>query len=316
MLATVERVFGELLQANKIHWHALNDDQRLSLTVQLFQQIPVLWIWDNVEPVAGFPEGADSVWTRDEQRALVNFLRLATIGPRAKFLLTSRHAEQAWLGDLPRRIQVPPMPLAERAQLARHVADKLGHRLTEVEDWMPLLRFSQGNPMTLTVVVRQALQEGRRKKAEVADFVRRLRAGETQFADAEHTEGRDKSLGASLSYGFEQAFTEPERQVLALLHLFQGFVEVRALTYMGDTKFAEWVNSKPGVTGHFEALPELANLPPATLNTLLTRAAGIGLLTQVGEGFYTIHPALPWYFNTLFETYYGKVIGHSLLVTR
>ena len=47
-------------------------------------------------------------------------------------------------------------------------------------------------------------------------IVAQLRAGETQFAD-EHSELRDKSLGASLDYGFKEAFTEYERRVLALL---------------------------------------------------------------------------------------------------
>ena len=47
-------------------------------------------------------------------------------------------------------------------------------------------------------------------------------------------QGRARSLGASLAYGFEHAFTEGEKKVLALLHLFQGFVEVNALCVMGS----------------------------------------------------------------------------------
>ncbi len=289
VLDTVGRVFGEELAANNIQWLALDDDQRRALTLQLFQQIPVLWVWDNVEPVAGFPVGTPSVLSLEEQKELADFLRAAS-ATQAKFLLTSRRDEQAWLGDLPRRIRVPPMPLMERVQLARGVADKLGRRLTEVEDWKPLLYFSQGNPMTLTVVVRQALTAGLKKRREIEDFVRRLRQGEAAFAD-EQSEGRDKSLGASLSYGFEAAFTADERKILALLHLFQGFVEAAALFYMGASE-KDW------------HLPELANLQPATLNALLNRAAEIGLLTPVGDGYYTIHPALPWYFKNLFEEYY------------
>jgi hypothetical protein len=291
VLDTVGRVFGEVLAANDIQWLALDDDRRRALTLQLFQQISVLWVWDNVEPVAGFPQGAPSAWSAEEQKELADFLRAAS-ATQAKFLLTSRRDEQAWLGDLPRRIRVPPMPLMERVQLARGVADKLGHRLTEVEDWKPLLYFSQGNPMTLTVVVRQALTAGLKKRREIEDFVRRLRQGEAAFAD-EQSEGRDKSLGASLSYGFEAAFTADERKILALLHLFQGFVEVQVLLWMGDPQ-----NEGP--------IPELANLQPATLNALLNRAAEIGLLTPVGKGYYTIHPALPWYFKALFEEYYGS----------
>ena len=60
-----------------------------------------------------------------------------------------------------------------------------------------------------------------------------LRAGEAVFED-EESQGRSKSLGASLSYGFDSAFTEAERKQLALLHFFQGFVDVDALRLMGD----------------------------------------------------------------------------------
>jgi hypothetical protein len=31
----------------------------------------VLWVWDNVEPVTGFPAGSRSDWTQAEQEDLV-----------------------------------------------------------------------------------------------------------------------------------------------------------------------------------------------------------------------------------------------------
>ena len=59
---------------------------------------------------------------------------------------------------------------------------------------------------------------------QIGDFaVMKLRAGTAKFDD-EASEGRTRSLGASLSYGFDHAFTEDERKQLALLHFFQGFV--------------------------------------------------------------------------------------------
>ena len=106
---------------------------------------------------------------------------------------------------------------------------------------MPLLRFTGGNPLTLTVVVGQALRDGLHKQEQIEAFVERLGAGEAAFAD-EREAGRSKSLGASLAYGFEHAFTEGERKRLALLHLFQGFVDVNALRIMGDPR-------EPGLPG-------------------------------------------------------------------
>ena len=106
------------------------------------RQIPVLWIWDNVEPVAGFPAGAESAWSVEEQRELADFLRDAR-ETQAKFLLTSRRDERGWLGDLPARVELPSMPMQERVQLARALAERHGRRIADVEDWRPLLRFTQ-----------------------------------------------------------------------------------------------------------------------------------------------------------------------------
>ena len=300
-LDVIEPIFKPYLEQNNIQWLALSDEERLNKTLQLFKKIPVLWIWDNIEPVNGFPSGAASAWTEAEQRELKTFLQIITGQSKAKFLLTSRRDERAWLGDLPRRVTLPPMPLQEMVQLARALADKLGKKMSAVDDWRPLLDFTQGNPMTLTVLVGQALRDGLKTKAQIYAYVNKLRNGEAAFSD-EASEGRTKSLGASLAYGFEQAFTEGERRVLALLYFFQGFVEVLTLQVMaGDLSVL-----KEKKDWH---LPELQYLTRdtstrETLIRLLDKAADLGLLTAHGGGSYTIHPALPWFFKSLFDQYY------------
>jgi hypothetical protein len=289
VLDAIGKMFGGALEQAGVHWLTLDDTQRRTVALQVLAQVPVLWIWDNVEPVAGFPDGADSAWSDDEQRELADFLRAAR-ATQAKFLLTSRRDERGWLGELPARVTLPAMPMQERVQLARALAEKYGRHLRDVEDWRPLLRFTQGNPLTITVLVGQALRDGQTTRAQIEAFVARLRAGEAAFAD-EVSEGRAKSLGASLSYGFVHAFTDDERKLLALLHLFQGFVDVDALRQMGH----------PNVD---YCLPEVRGLTREAGIALLDRAAEVGLLTAHGGGYYSIHPALPWYFKGLFERYY------------
>ena len=122
--------------------------------------------------------------------------------------------------------------------MARALAEKRGRRITDVDDWRPLLRFTEGNPLTITVLVGQALRDGLKTKEQIAEFVSKLQAGTAKFDD-EASEGRTKSLGALLSYGFEHAFSEDERKQLALLHFFQGFVNVDVLRTMGQPE-AEW----------------------------------------------------------------------------
>jgi tetratricopeptide (TPR) repeat protein len=285
------KVFAPILERINVHWDALEDNERRHWALETMKQIEVLWIWDNVETVAGFPIGTESAWEPEEQRALADFLRDAR-ETQAKFLLTSRREERGWLGDLPTRIEVPPMPMQERVEMAKEIARRHRHQLADVEDWRPLLRFTGGNPLTLTVLVSQALRGNITTKEKISKFVEDLRAGAAAIDD-DIEQGRSKSLAATLQYGVERGFSDEDKRILALLHLFQCFVDTDVLRFMGRTD-QEWtVESVRGKTND-------------ELIALLDRAADAGLLTSAGRGYYTIHPALPWYFRRLFEGYYDE----------
>ena len=103
-------------------------------------------------------------------------------------------------------------------------------------------------------------------------------------------QGRGASLAASLDYGFTQAFTDAERAILALLALFQGFTDIDVLRAMG--------------TGD-DPVPAVAGLTREAGIALLDRAAEVGLLTAYGDGYYAVHPAIPWHLHTLFQQHYG-----------
>lgn len=288
VLDKIGRVFGRVLEKQGIHWLTLDDDdQKRDLALQVLKQVPVLWIWDNVEPVAGFPMGTESAWSTEERQDLANFLR-AAIDTQAKFLITSRRDEREWLGDIPSRISVPPMHMFERIELAWAIADKQGHRMVDGESWKPLLRYTEGNPLTIAILVGQVLREGQGSKDQIEQFVDQLRSGEKDIDDDESL-GRSKSLGASLNYGSQNAFDEKDRRILALLSIFQGFANAGALMLMGQGLFS---------------LEELRGLEPEDALKLLDRAEEVGMLKNLGGGHYHIHPALPWFFRGLFLKYY------------
>jgi tetratricopeptide (TPR) repeat protein len=299
VIGTAGDHFAALLEANGIQWAAVTDPaQRRDLVLQVLKQVPVLWVWDNVEPVTGFPAGTPSDWTTGEQHDLADLLRDLARSTRCKVLLTSRRSEQQWLGDLPARVQLPPMPMRESLQLAAALASRHGHTITGT-DWRPLLRYAAGNLLTTTVLVGQALREGLATTEAIEKFLARLLSGEAQLEAGEDAAlGRTRSLAASLSYGFAQAFTGAERAQLAVLHLFCDTADADALRLMGNQ----------GALGD-DAVPELAGLDRDALTGLLDRAAGIGLLETLGGGSYRIHPALPWYFTTLFTASYGLTGG-------
>ena len=56
---------------------------------------------------------------------------------RAKVLLTSRRDEHRWLGELPQRVRLPPMPMRERLQLAHALARHLPAPRRREMDWRP-----------------------------------------------------------------------------------------------------------------------------------------------------------------------------------
>jgi tetratricopeptide (TPR) repeat protein len=184
--------------------------------------------------------------------------------------------------------------MREAIKLAAALA--AGHdRTLAGADWRPLVRYAAGNPLTITVLAGQALREHLTTTGQIEAFVTRLRAGEAGLEPGQDQAlGRTRSLAASLSYGFASAFTEAERAWLAVLHLFRDTADVDALRLIGD----------PQAAGD-DAVPGLAGLDRDAVIALLDRAAGIGLLEPLGGGYYHVHPALPWYFTTLFTTAYG-----------
>ena len=296
VISAVGDHFADLLEANGVAWSAVTDSrQRRDIAMQVLSQLPVLWVWDNVEPVTGFPAGSASVWTPGEQDDLAELLRDLAQRTRCKVLLASRRDERAWLGDLPARVWLPWMRMRESLQLAAALAARHGRRIDQA-DWRPLLRYTAGNPLTITVVVGQALRENLTSTEAIDDFLTRLQAGQAQLEAGEDAMlGRAQSLHASLSYGFAHAFTDAERAQLAVLHLFRDTVIVGSLRYMGESAALDQ-----------HAVPELADLSRDAAIELLDRAAEIGLLTSLGGEYYEIHPALPWYFASLFAATYGQ----------
>ena len=213
------RALDAVEEAFDAQWGAMEEPQRAEAALQLFKQIPVLWVWDNVEPVAG----SDSAWSKAEQGELALFLRRVK-ETKAKFLLTSRRDERGWLGELPTRVMLPSLPMQERAQLARALAARHNAHITAAEDWEPLLAFTQGNPLAIMVLVSEALRNKLKLRWQIESFVGELRASLTKFDD-EPGQRHSRSLGASLDYNPQNVFNEDDHRVLALLHLFHEFVD-------------------------------------------------------------------------------------------
>ncbi|SMF96056.1 CHAT domain-containing protein [Methylomagnum ishizawai] len=292
--------FKDVLEAHGIEWHAVKPGERRPMALELLRRYPLLWIWDNVEPVAGFPAGSESAWTGAEQAELADFLRQLRQdqSTQVKLLLTSRRDERAWLGDISHRVSMPRMSRADSAALASELGRERGWKSSDIDGWGPLLDYCTGNPLALRVLAKQAIRLGLRGQEPVAKFIQAVRDGEQEIEDADEAEGRGYSLGASLAYGFRNAFTEEEMPVIALLSLFQGVVPVEIFSYMdmGQSRYI---------------LPELQNQDQDKIINILNRACEVGLLTSISGSWYGIHPAFPWFLKQAFKQYYDGTPGRS-----
>jgi hypothetical protein len=284
-----EQVFRDRLKRDGSAWAAASREERKAMALDVLDQVPALWVWDNVELAGGFPPGSEPLWSDEERRFLADLL-LDLARTRCRVLLVGRRPEEEWLEDIPCRIALPPMPMEERGELTIRITGKHGLAVNQIASFGPLLKHSQGNPLTLSFLLTEALREGCRRPDEIRKFLADLRLG----APAETTEaGEDPAathLG-SLLYGYERAFDEEERRQLALLHLFRGYVDLNVLCWMGHPE-APW------------CLAPVRGLGRDPWTELLDRAAQAGLLTPRGGDFYGIHPALPFFFRGLFERFW------------
>jgi tetratricopeptide (TPR) repeat protein len=270
MLDQAGQVFGTSLQRVRIHWPALEDAQRRQVALDVLRQVPVFWIWDNVEAIAQ--------WTPAEQRELADFCRDAR-DAGARILLTSTGTEQDWLGELPARIALAPLPLADSTEVALGCADMYSRRLPEGAHLCGLLEFAEGNPLAIVLVVGQAVRDGLRTKDEFDGLAARL-----QQVEYGGDEGVPLPLAKAAKYVFANSFDEPEHGQLSLLHLFQGLVHVDTLRAMGDAGAGDMVERDS-----------------ESVIRLLERAAIAGFLNGYGGGYYTVQPSLAWFFRRRFE---------------
>lgn len=276
----VGQVFASVIQQQlKVEWHLLDPDQRRQIALSVLKQVPCMLIWDNFEPVAGFPAGTPSSWKPDEQQELRDFLR-DLHGGQTKVLLTSRRDEK-WLGNFYRRVQLGGLKLIEAQELAVRVLKRAGlnpQQIKALPQYNDLLKYLRGNPLAIQAI----LPELQRTKPDV--LLQALRTGEIKLSGDDPTQGRERSLSASLTYRLD-TLDPTLRHRLGVLALFQGFVDADVLSMM-----SEQVNDEPEL---------IKGLGRDEWIRILDTATEVGLLRKIGEGYYTVHPALPWFFHDL-----------------
>jgi tetratricopeptide (TPR) repeat protein len=280
-------VFSESIKVQLgIEWHLLDTARRRRLVEDLLRQIPCLMLWDNFEPVAGFPKGTPSVWKPEEQQELKDFLRaLALSGGATKVIITSRRDEE-WLGRCYQSITLRGLNQRDAAELAGKVLDRAGINSQRLKPYAKLLNYLQRNPLAIQVILPELAH------IEPGDLLAALQTGAAELPRDDSKQGREHSLTASLEYRLGR-LDKLVRYRLGVLGLFQGFVNADMLVFICND------DSAPELLRRFNS---------GAWVRILDQSAEIGLLHKVGPGLYNIHPALPWFFHEILQTAYAEDI--------
>ena len=278
-LSQVVNQIGRALGGEK--FSSLSSEKQQAVVRQHLQTNPCLLIWDNFEPVNGFPQGNQPLVPAAERESLKQFLKQLR-GGNSWVLITSRR-EENWLdcGYALRELKGLVQPDAE--ELAARILQEAGvDRAKLPGEYLELLKLLGGHPLSLRVVLRHL------KTQSPVQLIEALRRGLDTFKGAEE-EGREKSLTVSLDYSFAN-LSERARQHLPFLGLFCDRVDAHWLDYFSANPDNDWGQAYRAVFGE--------NLQKSDWIGLLNEATAAGILEHledVWETIYKIHPALPWY---------------------
>ncbi|MFG1606461.1 tetratricopeptide repeat protein [Actinoplanes sp. NPDC049265] len=251
----------------------LDDDERSNAVLRVMATRRLLLIWDNFESVYSMPDPAGATPPLEDtgRRQITDFLIAAATGISA-VVITSRNTEP-WLGDI-RRIQVSGLGREEADEYTDVLLEPYSNAAARRHDpaFADLMTALAGHPLSMRVVLPHL------DTTEPATIVHELRDAGGQLL-GDDSAGRTTSLAGSIAYSYRHLATD-HRQALLVLSLFHSVTDANVL----------------GVLSTVTTAPEqFRNRTTADWVALLDLATGLGLVTALGHGLYTIHPALPAY---------------------
>jgi tetratricopeptide (TPR) repeat protein len=253
-------------------------EQQQQAVLNYLKTQPSLLIWDNFEPVAGFPAGNEPLLNASEQDTLQRFLKDLR-GGKSWVLITSRR-EERWLDCGYRLVELRGLREQDVEELAAKLLQSAGvDRAKLPPEYLELLKLLGGHPFSLRVVLPHL------KTQTPKQLIEALRQG-LDTLDGVQDKEREKSLTVSLDYTFAR-LSERARRHLPFLALFSERVNAHWLH--------EFSNSLDNYFGQAYRAVFGENLQNVDWLSLLNEAAEAGILEHLRATLYKIHPALPWY---------------------
>lgn len=276
-------------------------EQQQQAVLKYLKTQPSLLIWDNFEPVAGFPAGNEPLLNVSERDSLQRFLKDLR-GGKSWVLITSRR-EERWLDCGYRLLDLRELREQDVEELAAKILQTAGvDRAKLSSEYLELLKLLGGHPLSLRVVLPHL------KMQKPVQVIEALRLGLDTFQGAEE-EARDKSLSVSIDYSFHK-LSERTRRHLPFLALFSKQVSASFLYFflaIPDSSFGQKYRAVFG-----------ENLQKEDWLRILNEAVEAGILENSQQGLYEIHPSLPWYMRRWLSEYHSQTaineLENSLLV--
>jgi tetratricopeptide (TPR) repeat protein len=256
-------------------------EQQYKEVVRYLKAHGCLLIWDNFEPVHGFPAGNPALLSAAELLGLRKFL-VDLRGGKSGVVITSRREEE-WLRCDYELVELRGLRDADAKELAGVILAGRGiDRATLPPEYLELFKILRGHPLSLRVIL--PLLKSQSPSVVLAG----LRSGEAKGLD---------ELELSLDYSFQGLSAKAQRH-LPFLGLFVDRVDVDWLSLFSSDPGDADGQAYQGVFGD--------NLTKDTWQGLLEEAKQAGVLTLLGNGIYQIHPALPWYLKKRLVAEYGN----------
>ncbi|KAB8318805.1 tetratricopeptide repeat protein [Tolypothrix campylonemoides VB511288] len=275
-LSHVVNLVGRKIWGDKFSQY--QEEKQVQGVLNYLKKNPCLLIWDNFEPVAGFPTGNEPLLSADERDNLQRFLKELR-GGKSWVLITSRR-EESWLDCAYNLVNLRGLQKQDVEELAAKILETAGvDRKNLPAEYLQLLKLLGGHPLSLRVVLPHL------KTQSAVQLIEALRKGLDTFSGTEE-EGRDKSLTVSLDYSFAK-LSDACRRHLPFLGLFSERVDADWLHVFSESPNDEFGQAYQAVFGE--------NLQKADWLRLLNEAAAASILEHLGATVYKIHPALPWY---------------------
>lgn len=308
--AGIERVVHEIGTAVAgLDFADMRAEQQRRWVLAYLQQNPSLLVWDNVENVAGFPDGNAGLLSDDELPGLAAFLGEATTGPvGTSALLLSRRDAEDWLTMPYASVTLEGLTDSDRLALAATLMDQAEVPASRASaDFGELLDRLAGHPLAMQIAI-----------PPVKDVPATVVSAELQRLMDEQPDGGEAGRSAVLTAAMEYSFSRMSRRNrthLPFMALFQRRVMLDVLSHITEERTYSQVMGDDLASGASRSLLtpdgglQSSGRSYASCRTLLRQAQAAGFLEPISPSVYQINPAMPWFLGRKLG---GQVSGSGI----